>query len=137
MDKLQNNRPQISQKLSLSLILAGAALLVSGCAADGTLAGKSKPLDFEQTRTAVCEGAQKVDIAFQTIATAIPGKIPAKVMDAEGGFMYDVGFIAGNPAAARDGSICAKIYAGDLNVAINTVIATVTNISVLIQTWQK
>lgn len=117
--------------------MLGLGLLCSSCTADGSLAGKGKPLDFEQTRVAMCEGAQKVDIAFQTIAAAVPGKIPPKVMDSEGGFMYDAGFTAGNPAPARDGSLCAKVYAGDLNVAINTVIATVTNVSVLIQTWQK
>lgn len=123
-----------SQLLGAGLGLALGLSLVS-CAADGGLAGKGKPLDFEQTRLATCEGAQKIDIAFQTIATAVPGKIPSKVMDAEGGFIYDVGFIAGNPAPARVGSLCAAVYAGDLNVAINTVIATVTNVSVLIQQW--
>lgn len=111
-------------------------LLLSSCASDGSLASDSKPLDFEQTRLAMCEGAQKVDIAFQTIATAIPGKIPSKVMDAEGGFIFDVGFSPGNPAPAKPGSLCASVYTGDLNVAINTVIATVTNISLLIQKWQ-
>lgn len=120
--------------LQLSLLVV---LLASSCAQDGSLAGRGKPVDFERTRVAMCKGAQSIDVTFQTIGKAAPGRIPSKVMDAEGNLIYDIGFAAGDPSPARDGSLCAAVYVGDLNVAINTVIATITNVSVLVQKWKE
>ena len=120
------------QLLSLVLTLSLAA-----CASDGGFASKEKPLDKEATRLAMCQGAQKIDIAFQTIAQSAPGVIPPNVMDTEGAVIATVGFQPGKPDPARDGSVCAKVYTGDLDVAINTAIAAVTNISVLIKNWQR
>lgn len=114
-----------------------AALILSGCAADGSLAGKNKPVDKEQTRVAICSGAQKVDLAFQTIAKNAPGVVPPKVMDVEGTSAHDLGFTPGDPAAARDGSLCAKVYVGDINVAINTAIVATADISALIAKWKQ
>lgn len=117
--------------------LLGLGLLVSSCAVDGGLAFKSKPLDKEATRLAICQGAQKVDIAFWTISAASPDLIPSKVMDVEGGIVTDVGFQPGKPDAASLGSICAKVYSGDLDVAINTAILATANISTIIRAWSK
>lgn len=125
------------EKRQILPILGLGLLLLSSCASDGGLAGEDKPLDFEQTRLAICKGAQNIDITFQAIAKAVPGKIPAHVMDAEGGLLYDIGFNSGDPSPAREGSLCASVYAGDLNVAINSVISTVTSVSSLIQKWKE
>lgn len=123
------------------LYIAGSILLASfaltACAADGGVAGNGKPIDKEQTRVASCDGAQKFDIAFQGLATAAPGVIPAKVMDVEGGVMDGLGFAAGKVATARDGSMCAKVYAGDINVAINTAIKAAADIAGLIAKWKQ
>lgn len=122
----------------LSIILSAALVLsLSGCAADGTFASKTKPVDKEQTRVAICSGAQKVDLAFQTIAKNAPGVVPPKVMDVEGTSAHDLGFTPGDPAAAREGSLCAKVYVGDINVAINTAIVATADISALIAKWKQ
>lgn len=123
--------------LTAQLLAAGlVSSLLANCAADGGFASKSKPLDKEQTRLAVCDGAQKIDIAFQTIAAASPGLIPANVAESEKAFVLSLGYKAGLPDAASAGSACAKVYAGDLDVAINTAILVITNVSQLIKTWQ-
>ncbi len=122
------------RKLAL-VVLAGLGL--AGCASDGGFASKTKPLDKEATRLAICEGAHKVDLAFWTIAGASPGLIPSKVMDTEGGVIVAVGFQAGKPDGASPGTVCAKVYMGDLNVAINTAILATANISTIIRAWQK
>lgn len=127
----------MNRKMKLLALSAVLSLSLSGCAADGTLAGKDKPVDKEQTRVALCDGAQKVDIAFQTIARNAPGVVPPKVMDVEGTTAHDLGFTPGSPAAARDGSICATVYTGNLNVAINTAIAATADISALIAKWKQ
>lgn len=119
------------------IVLICGLLVLTGCAADGTIASGSKPLDKNQTRLAMCEGAQKIDIAFQTIAKNTPGVIPANVMDAEGAVIDTVGFTPGSPDAARAGSVCATVYSGNLDVAINTAIVAITNVSGLIKNWQK
>lgn len=124
-------------RLISSTCLLGLELLVSSCAADGGFASKSKPLDKEATRLAICQGAQKVDIAFWAISAASPGTIPSKVMDVEGGIIADAGFQPGKPDAASPGSICAKVYVGDLDVAINTAILATANISTIIRAWNK
>ena len=102
---------------SISIYL-GLSLLLSGCAADGSFASKSKPLDKEATRLAICEGAHKVDIAFWTISAASPRLIPANVMDTEGAVIGTLGFSAGKPDEAGVSTICAKVYTGNLDVAI-------------------
>lgn len=111
-------------------------LLLAGCAADGTLASKSKPIDKEQTRLALCEGAQKVDIAFGVINASAPGVIPPDVVAAEAAFITTVGYKPGAPDAAGPGTVCAKQYSGDLDVAINTAVLATVNISKLIQQLQ-
>ncbi len=122
----------MSKLVSVGLV----GLLLSGCAADGGLATKTKPLDKEQTRLAVCEGVQKIDIAFQAIAKAAPGVIPGNVSDVEGTIVNTAGFTPGSPDSARTGTVCAKVYVGDLDVAINTAVIAITNISGLIKNWQ-
>ncbi len=114
-----------------------AALLLAGCAADGGFASKSKPLDKEATRLAFCDGAQKVDVAFWAISKSSPGLLPGQALDAEGAFIGTLGFQAGSPAAASPNTICAKVYAGDLDVAINSALIATVNISRLIQAWNK
>lgn len=117
---------------TITVLILG--LLVSSCASDGTLAGKSKPLDKETTRLALCEGAQKVDLAWHVISAAST-VIPADASAVEATFITTVGFKAGLPDAAGPGTICAKEYSGDLDVAINTAILATINISKLIQAW--
>ncbi len=123
-------------KRSLILVLSSQLLLLASCTSTGQLATSGKPLDKEATRLAICEGAQKVDIAFQTIAGAAPGLIPAQIMDTEGAVIGVLGFQAGSPDAASPSSVCAKLYSGDLDVAINTAILATVQISKLIQTWR-
>lgn len=125
-------------QINSSLILAAVGLLgLSGCASDGGFASGSKPLDKEATRIAVCTGAQKIDIAFWAINTSAPGVIPPNVMDVEGTAIATLGFQAGNPNPAAVNTVCAAVYTGNLDVAINTAIIATVQISKLIQTWQK
>lgn len=105
------------------------AALLSGCV--------GKPLDKEATRVAMCSGAQKIDLAFWAIAQASPGLIPGHAMDAEGAFVGTLGLKAGNPDPASSGSVCAKIYTGDVDVAINTAVLATVNVSRLIQARSK
>lgn len=113
------------------------ACLLSGCAADGGLAGKSRPIDKEATRLAVCQGAQKIDLAFSAIVQSSPGLIPPEAIAVESTFISTVGFQPGSPQAASPGSACAKQYTGDIDVAINTAVLATVNISRLIQAWNK
>jgi hypothetical protein len=115
-----------------------AALALCACTTTGQVASKTNgPVDKNVTRLALCSGAQKVDIAFQGIAIAAPGVIPAKVMDAEGAAADGLGFVPGKPDAARDGSLCAKVYAGDVDVAINTAIKAAMDITALMAKWKQ
>ena len=115
------------------ILLVGLVALTS-CAADGSLANKSKPIDKEQTRLALCEGAQKVDIAWHAISSAST-VIPPEASAVEATFITTVGFKPGLPDAAALNTVCAKQYTGDLDVAINTAILATVNISKLIQAW--
>ncbi len=125
----------MSKEQKAIVVLVGLAL--ANCASDGGFASKTKPLDKEATRLAICEGAHKVDLAFWTIAAASPGLIPPKVLDIEGGVITDVGFQPGKPDAAGPSTVCSKQYTGDLDVAINTAILATANISTIIRAWQK
>lgn len=123
---------------SIGLILTGVIIIgilvfLAGCASDGSIATGDRPLDKERTRLALCEGAQKLDIAFQVIHQASPELIPEHVVLGEAAFIRTVGFEPGSPATASPGSVCAKEYSGDLDVAINTAILATVNISKLIQ----
>lgn len=124
---------KIMMKLSLICLSAG---LLGSCAADGSFATGGKPLDKEQTRLALCTGAQNVDIAFQTFARNEPGIVTPNVMNVEGAIIDGVGFKPGLPDPARDGSICAKVYLGDIQVALNTLIIAIESVSGLIKNWQ-
>ncbi len=126
---------QFRHSLINSVLGLGVVLALSSCAADGGLASKTKPLDKEATRLAFCDGAQKVDIAFWSISKSSPGLLPGQALDAEGAFIGTLGFQASSPASASPNTICAKVYTGDLDVAINTALVATVNISRLIQAW--
>lgn len=119
------------------LITIIVVMVLVACASDGSLAGKGKPVDKEQTRVAVCDAAQKVDIAFQGIAKAAPGVIPPKVMDGEGAALDLLGYAPGRVGEARVGSLCAKVYNGDVNVAINTAIQVAIDVTPLLAKWKQ
>lgn len=123
--------------VKLAVICALGAVSLAACASDGGLAGKDKPVDGQKTRAAVCDGAQKIDLAFQAIAIAAPGVIPPKIMDGEGAAIDSIGFKPGKPDPARDGSLCAKVYNGDLNVAINTAIQVTIDVTALLAKWKQ
>lgn len=130
MDKRRNQTRAV-----ISGLLVGC--LLSGCASDGGLSGKDRPVDKEATRLALCSGAQKIDLAFSSIAQSNPGLFPIEAVAVESTFIKTVGFQPGKPDAASAGTVCAKQYSGDLDVAINTAVLATVNISKLIQAWNK
>ncbi len=115
-------------------LLAAASL--SGCASDGSFASKARPVDKSATLEAVCTAIATADGTFQAFAAASPGRVDKNGMDTEGAIV--AAFYARDPnGLLAPVGVCKPPYDGNMQAAINSVVAAIVKVTALLANWQK
>lgn len=121
-----------------SFAIIAASIAIAACAADGTFAGKGKPVDIPATVAASCATVQASDAQFQTFAKAHPGKIDSNGMDTEGSIVNS--FFSRSPdglLTPQLGGVCDPKAKVNLAAAETSLLSAVLQIANLLATWSK